>query len=105
MQVQLPPRLRVMEAALVLLLVIASSGFTEVQARSGGAPAEACVNLTPNHAGEPQTSPVPYSIDLAQLGEGYTPGQTYIRKESLLLYGWCFQATARCARSRVPVTF
>ena len=74
-----------MEAALVLLLLIASSGFLEVQARSGGAPVEACANLTPDPVahGQPQTSPAPYRIDLAPLGAGYTPGQTYTRKESL----------------------
>ena len=96
--VLLPPRLRVMEAALVLLLVIASSGFLQVQALPGGAPVAACVNLTPNpvnHVGERQESPVPYSIDLAPLGMGYTPGQTYIRKESLYyVNAWCFQAIA-----------
>lgn len=74
-----------MEAALVLLLVIASSSFTEVQAFPNGAPASACVNLTPDpatasHNGEPQTSPVPYNIDLAPLGAGYTPGQIYTCK-------------------------
>jgi len=47
-----------------------------------GAPAEACDTLTPQHTGSPQSSTVPYVINMDQFSDGdggfwYTPGQTY----------------------------
>ena len=62
----------------------------EVSANSGGAPAGACDTLAPNpatnggHGADPQTSNVPYSIDLSPFSSNdtysYYPGQSYTRK-------------------------
>ena len=62
----------------------------QVSAFTGGAPAGACDSLTPNpaanggHGADPQTSNVPYSIDLSPFCSNgtysYYPGQSYTRK-------------------------
>ena len=74
-----------MNAAVAIVLAIVLVAFSEVACYSGGAPSQACDNLTPSHGPQPQATSVPYSIDLAPLtgtsgGVGYTPGQTYTRK-------------------------
>ncbi|XP_065906599.1 putative defense protein 3 isoform X2 [Dysidea avara] len=55
--------------------------ITVVNSRSSGAPEDACgttTDIVPGHTGSPQTSPVPYTVDLSTLtGMMYTPGQTY----------------------------
>ena len=54
-----------------------------VRSRPEGPPPGACPTLTPEHPGTtPQTSTVPYVIDLTPFDDGsgglqYTPGQTY----------------------------
>jgi len=56
-----------------------------VQGFSFGAPSEACETLAPNaalHMDTPQSSPVPYEVDLSALDDGngnfvYMPGQVY----------------------------
>ena len=57
-----------------------------VEGLSGGAPSGACDTLSPNpmpaaHGADPQTSTVPYSIDISAFMENgtftYYPGQTY----------------------------
>ena len=55
-----------------------------------GAPAGACATLTPaiqNHIDPPQSSPVPYEVDLLSLDDGegfsYTPGETYSSESPL----------------------
>ena len=74
---------------LYLSLVIAGFGWKGVKSFSLGAPSAACDNLSPNptqHGAPPQTSAVPYSIDLSSLNDptsgqpAYSPGQTYTRK-------------------------
>ena len=62
-----------------------------VQVNNGypsGAPAESCSTLTPNHGDhQPQTSPIPYMIDISEFRDAtndcyyYTPGETYNSKE------------------------
>ena len=54
-----------------------------VESRSTGAPAGACATLTPQHGVTPQTSPVPYEVDISSLSNGnggysYSPGQSYM---------------------------
>ncbi|XP_065907830.1 putative defense protein [Dysidea avara] len=57
-------------------------GFMAVEGRSTGAPPEACALIQPQHPSSPQTSPVPFSVDLSAFtgntSTSYTPGQTYI---------------------------
>ena len=69
-----------------LLVVLAS--LCAAEARSGGAPAEACGTLTPQHGNNiAQTSAVPYEVDLSPFESEndndtsleYTPGETYMR--------------------------
>ena len=70
-----------MTLASALVLVVTCIYFTD--ARSGGAPPEACDTLTPQHSSNAaQTSDVPYGIDLCQFSDGnggyqYTPDETY----------------------------
>ena len=69
--------------ALVLSLVLLTSVTTCVHALSTGAPAAACDTLTQQHFGvTPQTSPIPYQIDLSSFDDGsggfaYVPGRAY----------------------------
>ena len=63
----------------VLLLSVVVGGANAVRT---GAPAAACDTLTPQHPGSPQSSTVPYVINMDQFSDGdggfwYTPGQTY----------------------------
>ena len=68
---------------LVSFLVAVISIISLADARSGGAPREACDALRPQHVSiSPQSDEVPYSIDLSPFADGnggyqYTPGQTY----------------------------
>ena len=67
----------------VLTLLIGVSYV--VEGRSTGAAVGACTTLAPDptaHDGPPQTSDVPYMVDISSLSDGsgswsYTPGQTY----------------------------
>ena len=63
---------------IVLLLGIT---VTTVVGRMNGAPPEACATITPSHGGNtPQTSAVPYSVNISNLADGYMPGQSYTSK-------------------------
>ena len=80
----LPPEDIIM---LFFSIVLIASGICFADAVSSGAPAAACDNLTPSPSqhGNPQTSEVPYEIDLTQFEDDngtyvYTPGKTYTRK-------------------------
>ena len=71
-----------MSLASVLVLVFAT--IYAAEARSAGAPAEACATLTPSssHGNTPQTSAIPYEIDRSvfDMVNGsyvYNPGRTY----------------------------
>ena len=57
-----------------------------VESFGTGAPAGACGTLSPDpaqHGADPQTTPVPYEVDLSALRNGttnnycYVPGETY----------------------------
>ena len=73
------------------VVLVASCAYL-AHARSGGAPASACDNLTPSHSSiAAQTSEVPFVIDVTQFDDGsgtlvYTPGRTYICKALDNLY-------------------
>ena len=76
-----------MNAAVTIVLAIASVASKKTEGYSSGAPLSACDNLTPNptsHRAQPQHTAVPYNIDLAPLTDSlevtYTPGQNYTRK-------------------------
>ena len=65
--------------AVLLLLIFGVS----TQAYPDGAPSNSCVSLTPDHGVPPQSSSLPYSLDLSVFylyGDGYfyyEPGKTY----------------------------
>jgi len=57
-------------------------GLVTVEALPGGAPTDACSNLTPSHSGATsQAGDPPFSVDLSAFtGNTYTPGQMYTSK-------------------------
>ena len=65
----------------ILLLLLMFGG--SVNSYPSGAPSQACSSLTPNHGGSPQSSPLPYTLDLSGFdlyGDGnfyYEPGNIY----------------------------
>jgi hypothetical protein len=69
-----------------LLLLITASYLDQSEGFSSGAPSEACSTLSPNpfdHGAPPQTSEVPYEVDLSAFDDGggtlsYVPGQSVI---------------------------
>ena len=76
--------------ALLLMLTLAQWSNVAVNGFPFGAPGPpfaACTTLSPNptfHGAPPQTSPVPYEVDLTSLldstgGFSYEPGVTYAR--------------------------
>ena len=79
-------------AASMLLFLAMVACPSPVRAFSGGAPPGACSSLSPSssptpngHGANPQSSPVPYTIDLAVFDDGngslsYQPGMTYQRE-------------------------
>jgi hypothetical protein len=77
--------------ALCLILAVVSAEWCKVESFSSGAPLDACSTISPDpnrHGAQPQTSLVPYNIDISQLSDagGYTPGQTYSCKQIYLSY-------------------
>lgn len=70
----------------LLLLAACIVGPLEVRSLPGGAPSTACNTLTPNpvsHGADPQTTAVPFSLNLTALanadetGYEYVPGMSY----------------------------
>eukprot|EP00118_Oscarella_pearsei_P011658 m.79962 g.79962 ORF g.79962 m.79962 type:complete len:244 (+) comp36156_c0_seq1:49-780(+) len=52
--------------------------FALVSARSSGAPAGACISMTPSHStAAAQASPSPYKVNITAVGVGYSPGASY----------------------------
>jgi hypothetical protein len=70
----------------VLLLLITASYLGQSEGFPSGAPPGACSSLSPNpfaHGAPPQTSAVPYEVDLSAFDDGsgtlsYIPGQTVL---------------------------
>ena len=56
-----------------------------VMGLSGGAPEAACSTITPDHFGSGSNDPVPFTVDISSLDDGYTPGQNYTSIIILLL--------------------
>ena len=53
------------------LIALVASVIIGAFAEKGGAPRLACVDMTPQHAGnKPQTSPSPYSVTVVPLTDG-----------------------------------
>ena len=79
--------MKVFVAAVALLTLVLAQGAASY---SIGAPSFACDPLAPipiaHLAAGPQTTAVPYTIDISGFNSGgvlqYTPGQTYTRKLS-----------------------
>ena len=68
----------------MLALLVCATLLNPAECLPTGAPAGACATLTPsiqNHIAPPQSSPVPYEVDLLSLDDGngfsYVPGETY----------------------------
>lgn len=77
----------------LVLVLVGASHWVHVCCFPGGAPSGACGTLTPpvsQHLQPPQSTPVPFEVDLSNLisdGNGgflYQPGMTY----SCELLGW-----------------
>ena len=73
-----------MRTLLLCVALLQASLYQQASSLSSGAPPQACDTLSPNptqHGAQPQTSTVPYSIDLDQFcyngTYSYTPGATY----------------------------
>ena len=72
---------------LLLSAVVLVASICLTSSRPEGAPAGACINLTPDHPGTtPQAGDGPYVFNLDQFDVNgtltYTPGETYRRKYS-----------------------
>ena len=58
---------------------------TVVTGFPSGAPLAACSTISPDpsaHGANPQTSAVPYTVNISSLANGYVPGQSYASKYS-----------------------
>ncbi len=72
-------------AAVLLVSLLSAILVNHVECFSSGAPLEACGTLSPlpaGHGAQPQTTPVPYELDLSSLLDengdfSYVPGETY----------------------------
>ena len=70
---------------ILCILLVGSVQWSSVEGFSGGPPAAACPTLSPDpafHGADPQTSPVPYEVNLDSLlddtgGLSYVPGETF----------------------------
>ena len=71
---------------LLLSAVVLVASICLTSSLPGGAPAAACITLTPGHGGTPQAGEIPYVFNLDQFDDNgtltYTPGETYRRKYS-----------------------
>ena len=75
-----------------LFIVVSYCFLYAVESLPNGAPTQACDTLSPDpgpHGALPQTTPVPYSIDLSPFADGsggysYQPGETYNCKWSCI---------------------
>lgn len=64
-------------------MLILTVSKTAVLGRSNGAPEEACSNgLVPSHISPANsaTGEVPFSVDISDIGDSYTPEETYTSK-------------------------
>ena len=71
--------------------MVAAYGAYFANAYPSGAPTTACGSLTPQHGFDPQSSDIPYVIDLDQFKSGgsyaYTPEKSYTSK--IIVYELC----------------
>ena len=71
----------------LLICILFSFCSFQVNGYPSGVPAAACTSLTPMHGVEPQTTDIPFMIDISEFRDTtndyyyYTPGRTYNSKE------------------------
>ena len=88
-------------AASMFLFLAMVACPSPVRAFSNGAPPGACSTLSPDpsqHGANPQSSPVPYTIDLAVFDDGngsfsYQPGMSYQRELNTITHSCILQIT------------
>ena len=62
-------------------MLILGVAVTAVVGLPSGAPMAACDTITPNHGNNTANAgPVPYTVDISSLDDGYTPGGNYSSK-------------------------
>ena len=60
-----------------------SLSLNAVLGRRLGAPIDACGNITPQHGGASSTDPLPYTVNISNIGDYYIPGRTYTSEHAL----------------------
>ena len=83
------------------ILAVLLASISSALAFPGGAPVQACINLTPNHGAMPQPPPSPYTIDLSAFvipnmtSLYFMPGVTYTSKTVYVYYNNSFALLIR----------
>lgn len=93
----------------MLAVLLSVAAVHRVSGRSGGAPLEACIALTPQHSGNPQVTPSPHIVDLSNFNitedeDGnmtiyYTPDTLYASKFGDILNSLCVTLVILCSQS------
>ena len=66
-------------------MLLLGTTITTVVGNSGGAPGVVCAIMMPFHKESKATTPVPYTVDISSLDDGYVPGQNYSSKHCMLI--------------------
>jgi len=64
--------------SIILLVGMINISVICIEALPNGAPASACSDFIPQHLpNQVATGPVPYVVNVSNIGDSYTSGQTY----------------------------
>ena len=80
---------------MALLMLFSMILIPSCRSFPGGAPSQACSNLTPQHSANAQSSPIPYNLTVSGLVDSmpiYIPGQTYTGIYCTRLF-YCYSTT------------